>query len=126
MTATTTDITEDLIRALLCEQHPDLADRPLRLGARGWDNQMWRLGEDLAVRLPWATQSADALLRKEHTWLPLLAPTFPCRSPSPNGWANPPHPFPAPGSSPPGYRAHPQTAPPPHTSPKRPTLWRPS
>ncbi|WP_433238543.1 hypothetical protein ACQPYK_30980 [Streptosporangium sp. CA-135522] len=26
-----------------------MADRPLRLGARGWDNQLWRLGDDLAA-----------------------------------------------------------------------------
>ena len=67
------EITADLVRDLLRDQHPDLADRPLTLGARGWDNQLWRLGDDLAVRLPWATESADALLRKEGTWLPLLA-----------------------------------------------------
>ncbi|MEV4360186.1 hypothetical protein ACWEPL_10630 [Nonomuraea sp. NPDC004186] len=42
----------------------------MRLGARGWDNQLWRLGDDLAVRLPWATQDADDQLRKEHTWVP--------------------------------------------------------
>jgi hypothetical protein len=46
---------------LLREQHPDLAGLPLTFGARGWDNQLWRLGDDLAVRLPWATQSADEL-----------------------------------------------------------------
>lgn len=61
MTATAMDITAQLIRDLLREQHPDLADRPLKLGARGRDNQVWRLGDDLTVRLPWATQSADAL-----------------------------------------------------------------
>ncbi|MDX3066033.1 hypothetical protein PV518_28295, partial [Streptomyces sp. ND04-05B] len=65
MTTTETEITEDLVRDLLREQHPDLADRPVKLGARGWDNQVWRLGDDLAVRLPWATRSADELLRKE-------------------------------------------------------------
>jgi hypothetical protein len=45
-----TEITAELIRDLLRDQHPDLADRPLSLGARGWDNQLWRLGDDLAVR----------------------------------------------------------------------------
>ena len=45
MAATERDITEDLIRDLLREQCPDLADRPSKLG------------DDLAVRLPWATQS---------------------------------------------------------------------
>ncbi|QCX81909.1 hypothetical protein C9F11_41645 [Streptomyces sp. YIM 121038] len=57
MTAPDTDITEDLIRDLLRAHHPDLADRPLKLGARGWDNQVWRLGDDLAVRMPWATRT---------------------------------------------------------------------
>src|SRR5882762_10545850 len=77
MTHTEVEITAELVRDLLRDQHPDLADCPLRLGARGWDNQLWRLGDDLAVRLPWATESADALLRKEHTWLPALAPRLP-------------------------------------------------
>ncbi|MEV6193088.1 aminoglycoside phosphotransferase family protein [Streptomyces sp. NPDC051920] len=81
--STEPDITEDLIRELLREQRPDLADLPLKLGARGWDNQVWRLGDDLAVRLPWASQSADALLRKEHAWVPRLAPLLPLRIPVP-------------------------------------------
>ncbi|MGF0117877.1 hypothetical protein ACQFYA_16400 [Promicromonospora sp. Marseille-Q5078] len=49
MATTDTEITADLVRDLLREQHPDLADLPVRLGARGWDNQLWRLGDDLAV-----------------------------------------------------------------------------
>jgi aminoglycoside phosphotransferase (APT) family kinase protein len=51
MTRAEVEIDERLVRALLRAQHPDLADRPLRLGAEGWDNQLWRLGDDLAVRL---------------------------------------------------------------------------
>ncbi|GLX49982.1 hypothetical protein Shyhy01_29320 [Streptomyces hygroscopicus subsp. hygroscopicus] len=78
-----TEITADPVRGLLRAQHPDLAERPLRLGARGWDNQLWRLGDDLAVRLPWATRTADALLPKEHTWLPALAPSLPLPVPVP-------------------------------------------
>lgn len=58
------------VRELLRDRHPDLADRPLRLGARGWSNQLWRLGDDPAVRLPWVGESVDALLLKEHAWLP--------------------------------------------------------
>ncbi|MFD9721389.1 aminoglycoside phosphotransferase family protein [Streptomyces sp. NPDC059076] len=96
MTATATDITEELIRELLREQHPDLADRPVKLGARGWDNQLWRLGDDLAVRLPWATESADALLRKEHTWLPALAPHLPLEIPVPQRLGEPSERFPRP------------------------------
>ena len=73
------EITADLITALLREQHPDLAGLPLSLGAVGWDNQLWRLGEDLAVRLPWATRDADDLLLKEHTLLPNLSLRLPLR-----------------------------------------------
>ena len=54
VTGTEHEITADLVAALLREQHPDPADLPLTFGARGWDNQLWRLGSDLAVRLPWA------------------------------------------------------------------------
>ena len=82
-------ITADLIRGLLREQHPDLADRPLRLGAKGWDNQLWRLGDDLAVRMPWATQAADELLRKEHAWVPGLAPRLPLPVPVPQRLGEP-------------------------------------
>ncbi|MEV0573705.1 MULTISPECIES: aminoglycoside phosphotransferase family protein [unclassified Streptomyces] len=96
MTHTDTEITAELVRELLREQHPDLAGLPLTLGARGWDNQLWRLGDDLAVRLPWATQSADELLRVEHTWLPALAPGLPLEVPVPQRLGEPSERFPRP------------------------------
>lgn len=96
MTHTEIEITAELVRDLLRDQHPDLADYPVRLGARGWDNQLWRLGDDLAVRLPWATQSADATLRKEHTWLPALAPRLPLPVPVPQRLGEPSALFPRP------------------------------
>ncbi|MFE6664582.1 aminoglycoside phosphotransferase family protein [Streptomyces sp. NPDC057697] len=96
MTHSETEITAELVRDLLRDQHPDLADRPVRLGARGWDNQLWRVGDDLAVRLPWATQSADALLRKEHHWVPALAPGLPLPVPVPQRLGEPSERFPRP------------------------------
>ncbi|XVQ89305.1 aminoglycoside phosphotransferase family protein [Microbispora siamensis] len=96
MTHTEIEISAELVRDLLRDQHPDLADRPVRLGARGWDNQLWRLGDDLAVRLPWATRSADALLRKEHAWLPVLAPRLPLPVPVPQRLGEPSALFPRP------------------------------
>jgi len=73
---------QDLVRALLREQHPDLADLELRDVAGGWDNQQWRLGPELAVRLP-RTERAPALLRTEQKWLPTLAERLPLPTPVP-------------------------------------------
>lgn len=90
------EITAELVQDLVRDQHPDLADRPVRLGARGWDNQLWRLGDDLAVRLPWATGSADELLRKEYAWVPALAPRLPLPVPVPQRLGEPSDRFPRP------------------------------
>lgn len=76
------DVHEDLVRALLADQHPDLAGRTLRLAANGWDNAVWRLGDDLAVRLP-RRELAAALVRHEQRWLPELAPRLPLPVPVP-------------------------------------------
>ncbi len=62
----------DLVRALLGDQHPDLAHLPLRLATNGWDNSVWRLGSDLAVRLPRRAVAAP-LVEQEQRWLPVLA-----------------------------------------------------
>jgi aminoglycoside phosphotransferase (APT) family kinase protein len=96
MPHTQAEITADLVRHLVREQHPDLADRPVRLGARGWANQLWRLGDDLAVRLPWAPGDSDEQLRKEHTWVPRLAPRLPLPVPVPQRLGEPSERFPRP------------------------------
>ena len=96
MTHAKLEITAEVVRDLLRDQHPDLADRPVTLGAKGWVNQLWRLGDDLAVRLPWATQSADALLLREHAWVPELAPRLPLAVPVPQRLGAPTERFPRP------------------------------
>jgi aminoglycoside phosphotransferase (APT) family kinase protein len=96
MSHATIEITAELVRALVREQHPDLAGHPVRLGALGWANQLWRLGDDLAVRLPWATGDADALLRKELAWVPALAPHLPLPVPVPQRLGEPSERFPRP------------------------------
>ncbi|MEO7260505.1 MAG: phosphotransferase [Jatrophihabitantaceae bacterium] len=60
----------------------DLADLELRDISGGWDNQRWRLGQELAVRLP-RTERASALLYTEQTWLPMLAERLPLPTPIP-------------------------------------------
>ncbi|MCW3095152.1 MAG: hypothetical protein JWL77_770 [Chthonomonadaceae bacterium] len=71
-----------LARTLLAEQHPDLADLPIRLVETGWDNVMLRLGDELAVRMPRRTLAAT-LIEHEQRWLPGLAPRLPLPVPVP-------------------------------------------
>ncbi|MEV0717776.1 aminoglycoside phosphotransferase family protein [Asanoa sp. NPDC050611] len=84
MTAPVADIEidADLVARLLEAQHPDLADRPLRLVANGWDNAIFRLGDDLCIRLP-RRAVAVPLLVNEQRWLPTLAPRLPANIPAP-------------------------------------------
>jgi aminoglycoside phosphotransferase (APT) family kinase protein len=96
VTHTQVEVSAEFIRELLRDQHPDLADLPVTLGARGWDNQLWRLGDDLAVRLPWATQNSDGLLLKEHAWVPAIAPRLPLPVPVPQRLGEPSDRFPRP------------------------------
>ena len=58
MPAAEVDIDESLVRELLRAQAPRLADLPLASFASGWDNALYRLGEDLTVRLPRRAASA--------------------------------------------------------------------
>jgi aminoglycoside phosphotransferase (APT) family kinase protein len=71
-----------LVRALIEEQHPDLAGLRLLDVGEGWDNRTFRLGEDLVVRLPRRAASAP-LIEHEQRWLPILAPHLPLPVPSP-------------------------------------------
>ncbi|MER6840255.1 aminoglycoside phosphotransferase family protein [Streptomyces platensis] len=82
MTDSESEITADLVHDLLREQHPDLAGLAIREVAGGWDNQQWRLGDELAVRVP-RTERAPDLQRKECRWLPVLAPRLPLPVPNP-------------------------------------------
>ncbi|MFF5793602.1 aminoglycoside phosphotransferase family protein [Paeniglutamicibacter sp. NPDC012692] len=76
------DTGPELVRALLSAQHPELAGLELGFADDGWDNAVYRLGPDLAVRLP-RRASAHALLLNELRWLPFLAPRLPAPIPVP-------------------------------------------
>jgi aminoglycoside phosphotransferase (APT) family kinase protein len=82
------EIDAPLVRALLAEQHPDLASMPIALAAGGWDNEMFRLGGDLCVRLPRRAVAASLLLN-EQRWLPLLSKTLPLPVPAPLRFGRP-------------------------------------
>lgn len=76
------EIHADLARRLLAVQHPELADLPITPVAAGWDNAIFRLGDDLALRLPQRRVAAKLLLH-EQRWLPLLKDQLPLRIPAP-------------------------------------------
>jgi len=87
------EITADLVRDLLQEQHPDLAGLAIRAVAGGWGNQMWRLGDELAVRMQ-RMDSTPELQLKERRWLPVLAPLLPLPVPTPVRFGEPSERFP--------------------------------
>lgn len=72
-----------LVRRLLAGQFPHWADLPIQpVESAGTDNAIYRLGEDMAVRLPriaWAVGQVE----KEERWLPELAPHLPLAIPVP-------------------------------------------
>jgi aminoglycoside phosphotransferase (APT) family kinase protein len=76
------EVDEALVRALLVDQFPELAELPLTLLANGWDNVMYRLGDDRTVRMP-RRQLAVPLIENEQRCLEALAPGLPLPVPVP-------------------------------------------
>lgn len=72
-----------LVCRLLTSQFPkwkDLPVRPVKPG--GWDNRIFRLGDNMLVRMPSAEEYA-VQVEKEHKWPPRLAPLLPLTIPEP-------------------------------------------
>lgn len=76
------DVDERMVRDLLVAQHPDLAGPPLCFFDAGWDNSLWRAGDDLLVRMPRREAAAELVLH-EQRWLPGLARSLPLPVPAP-------------------------------------------
>ena len=77
MHADEVDTDPSLVRRLLADQFPQWADLPIdRVESSGTDNAIYRLGEDMAVRLP-RVAGGTGTIDKELRWLPKLAPLLP-------------------------------------------------
>jgi len=81
-------IDEALVRGLLSDQFPELAGLALVPVPGGWDNAIFRLGADRAVRLPRRALAAP-LVEREQRWLPVLGPRLPLRVPVPERVGHP-------------------------------------
>ena len=75
------DVDVSLVGRLLAAQFPDWAELPIeRVRSGGTDNAIYRLGDNLCVRLP-RIERVTAQLDKELEWLPRLAPHLPLAVP---------------------------------------------
>src|SRR5437016_3694370 len=77
------DVDVALVGRLLAAQFPQWADLPIEsVHSAGTDNAIYRLGDDMAVRLP-RIEGATGQVDKERQWLPRLAPHLPLVIPDP-------------------------------------------
>lgn len=82
-------ITIDLAHHLIASQFPQWKDLPIESVAEsGWDNRTFRLGSELVIRLP-SEEVYAFQVEKEQTWLPKIAPLFPCAIPTPVAMGQP-------------------------------------
>lgn len=88
----------NLVRRLIAEQFPRWAGLAVeRISSGGTVNAMYRLGDDMVVRLPLVQGGANDV-SMERTWLPLLAPHLPTTVPEVLGEGQPAQGYPWPWS----------------------------
>jgi aminoglycoside phosphotransferase (APT) family kinase protein len=88
------DLDAALVRRLLAEQFPQWANRPLRrVEPAGTVNAIYRLGDDLSVRLA-RREGPTEPGGKEVEWLPRLAPLLPLEIPVPVAQGRPTREYP--------------------------------
>lgn len=75
-------ITESQLRKILDAQFPEYASFEISLLTSGWDNMLFRLGDELIIRIPRRKLGAQ-LIEHEITWLPILEDLLPIRVPTP-------------------------------------------
>lgn len=91
-------VDDGLVRRLVAEQFPRWADLEVRrFPSGGTVNAMYRLGDNMVVRLPLVAAWAEDVLR-EREWLPRLAPLLPVAIPEVLGGGRPAEGFPWPWS----------------------------
>ncbi|MCK9487099.1 MAG: aminoglycoside phosphotransferase family protein [Dehalococcoidia bacterium] len=85
---------EGMVARLVAAQFPRWAALPVRrYDSAGTVNAIYRLGDELAARLP-LRPGRDATLERVHRWLPRLAPRLPLETPEPLATGDPGEGFP--------------------------------
>ena len=88
------DISPALAKSLVARQFPHLAGLPItKLPSAGTENAIFRLGDDLAIRMPRVAGAAKQAER-EAAWLPRLAPHLSLAIPEPVELGRPTEGFP--------------------------------
>ncbi len=88
------EVRASLVRALVDRQFPEWAGLPLQpVTAFGTDHRLFRLGEELLVRMPVYAGSAEQAV-SDAAWLPRLAPHLPADVPVPVAVGEPDASFP--------------------------------
>jgi hypothetical protein len=101
-------IDADLVRGLVDRAMPAYAGSPVRrLAANGSTNALYRLGDELLVRLP-RQPGGSSTISKEATWLPVMAPLLPFSVPEVVAVFDPDRDYPSVGQSCAGSRVHTQ------------------
>ena len=92
------EVDVSLVQRLVAQQFPHWAELSLKpVPSAGTDNALFRLGNEMVVRLPridWAVENVD----KEFKWLPQLGPLLPVSIPVPLGKGVPTKEYPWPWS----------------------------
>ena len=90
-------LTDELVTSLVASQHPDLAHLSVKFVEEGWDNALYRLGDELLVRLPRRLAAVEAA-HHEHRWLVELGPQLSLPIPVPLRLGGPSEDYPWPWS----------------------------
>ena len=90
-------INVDLIEMMISDFAPELVGEPVQFHASGWDNEIYRIGDSHAIRLP-RREVAAPLITNEQTWLPELAELLPVPVPAPTFDGKPAFGYPFPWS----------------------------
>jgi aminoglycoside phosphotransferase (APT) family kinase protein/RimJ/RimL family protein N-acetyltransferase len=92
------EIDASLVQRLLSKQFPSWANLPIKsVPSAGTDNALYRLGNEMVVRLPRIGWAVDAI-EKECEWLPKFAPFLPFSIPAQLGKGTPTEDYPWPWS----------------------------